>query len=202
MTVPVGQKLKDVSHQPADPEQPAAIEESDFAEIQSPGRATAIQSKEQRVVVHMASQEIVKGYIRCTADANGGPRQLQCATDSDSYLVRLLNRQEFVRITTADIKAIFFVKSHHGDATRKGIRFYAHGPELGRIWVEIRFKDGERLECNIDNSPDHLLNDGFWAYPTDAGGNNLMIYVSKRAIESYRVLGVMAASEPAERGKL
>jgi hypothetical protein len=67
-----------------------------------------------------------------------------------------------------------------------------NGPSVGPIWAEIRFKDNEIIEAMIDNSAKHLSGDGFWFHPSDAGSNNLLVYVNKSAIANYRVLGIQA----------
>lgn len=87
-------------------------------------------------------------------------------------------------------KAVFFVSSFEGDSKRETVRFYSNGPEVGSIWVEIVFRDGEILEGCIHNSIHHLVDDGFFFHPSDPGSNNIVIYVNKSAIVNYRVLGI------------
>jgi hypothetical protein len=90
----------------------------------------------------------------------------------------------------SEIKAVFFVSSFEGDREHKPMRFYTSGPELQSLWVEIVFRDGEIIEGCIRNSIQHLKDDGFFLHPSTPGSNNLLIYVNKAAIVSYRVLGV------------
>src|SRR5262249_5210223 len=82
-----------------------------------------------------------------------------------------------VEIACALLKAIFFVKSLQGDASRQDLRGFiaapaatVHGKKLA-----VRFKDGEIL-CGYTLSyrPDRQ---GFFLFPSDAQGNNLRIYV-------------------------
>jgi len=90
----------------------------------------------------------------------------------------------------SQIKAVFFVSSFEGDREHHPVRFYTSGPELKNLWVEIVFSDGEFIEGCIRNSLHHLKDDGFFLRPSSPGGNNLLVYVNKAALVSYRVLGV------------
>jgi hypothetical protein len=90
----------------------------------------------------------------------------------------------------SQIKAVFFVSSLKGDSEQETVRFYTSGPEVQSIWVEIVFSDGEVIEGCIRNSLHHLKDDGFFLRPSTPGGNNLLIYVNKSAIVSFRVLDV------------
>ncbi len=143
---------------------------------------------EHKVVINLSSGNLLKGYLACT---NGlGPEAIFGNSDVDAVVVRLLDSDNCVIIPISDVKAIFFVKSFRGDAKRKTLRFYSNGPDPGPIWAEIRFNDSEILEGKVDNSVQHLMGDGLLVYPTDSGGNNVLMYVNKKAVRSYRVLGV------------
>lgn len=99
---------------------------------------------------------------------------------------------EFQALNLREAKSLCFVKTFEGDRKREKIRFYANGPEVGLLWVELQFRDGEVEEGAIHNSIHHLIQDGFFLYPSDPEGNNRLIYVNKSAIVRYRVLGVRA----------
>lgn len=149
--------------------------------------------KERKVVVHLGSGSVLKGVIACPNDHD--PEALFENEEIVEIEMRLLEAEEWMRIPIDDVKAIFFVKSFRGDAKRKALRFYSNGPDLGPIWAEIRFHDNEVLEGKIDNTARHLVGKGFVMHPTDSGGNNLMVYVNKKAVRGYRVLGVRANRE-------
>jgi hypothetical protein len=151
-------------------------------------------SKEElKVVIHLSTGEITKGYVEagdkdnptlCVKTADG--------RDCGAVSVRVLGVKETLPVQIRDVKSIFFVKSFRGDPKRKGLRFYNDGPAVGSIWVEIQFKDNEIIEGLIENSLQHLIGNGFLLKPSDPGSNNICIYVNKGAIASYRVLGVKA----------
>jgi hypothetical protein len=91
--------------------------------------------------------------------------------------------------TKFDVDWSQIVSSFEGNRDLQPMRFYTSGPELQSLWVEVVFRDGEIIEGCIRNSLHHLKDDGFFLHPSTPG-NNLLVYVNKSAIVSYRVLGV------------
>lgn len=150
-------------------------------------------AREDKVVLHLTDGSTVKGYL----NLGSGNELSDLFTSSESsnprpVNVRLLN-DSLISLQISGIKAVYFVKSFRGDATRKGLRFYSNGPSLGGIWVEVQFHDNEIVEGTIDNSARHLIGDGFFLHPSDSESNNLLIFINKMEIASFRVLGVKAS---------
>ena len=164
-----------------------------FDEQQEPGKLVVDSSKEeQKVVIHLETSEVIKGYIDHEKDDLAA---FFAGIDGDGLgviPVRIPGAKEPTPIEVREIKAIFVVRSFRGDAKRNGLRFYSHGPAVGSIWVEIQFKDNEIVEGLVENSLHHLMGNGFFLRPSDPGSNNIYIYVNKVAIANYRVLGVRA----------
>jgi hypothetical protein len=149
--------------------------------------------KEHKIVVHLRTGSVFKGHISCGADPD--PAAMFEDAEVSGIDIRLLETAEWVHIPIDEVKAIFFVKSFRGDSKRKTLRFYTNGPDLGPIWAEIRFQDNEVLEGKIDNTARHLAGNGLVVHPTDADGNNLLVYVNKKAVRGYRVLGIRTHHE-------
>ncbi len=165
-----------------------------FDEQREPEKLVVGSSKEeQRVVIHLKTSEVIKGYIE--PDEKDDLAAFFASIDGDGLgivPVRIPGAKEPMPIQVREIKAIFVVRSFRGDAKRKGLRFYSHGPAVGSIWVEIQFTDNEIVEGLVENSLHHLMGNGFLLSPSDPGSNNIYIYVNKVAIANYRVLGVRA----------
>ena len=151
--------------------------------------------EERKVVVKLRSGEVVKGYLTVSGADVADPLHDSNQNSTGALTVRLLNSNASLKVALVDVKAIFFVRSFRGDPKRKDLRFYSNGPAVGTIWAEIRFTDNEVIEATIQNSAQHLMGDGFWFRPSDSESNNVLIYVNKSAIVSYRVLGVRAHRE-------
>lgn len=151
-------------------------------------------TREYKVVIRACSGEVIKGYIDSSEDLDPASLLYDAkGTPLRTIPVRALVSKTPLEIPLQDIKSVFFVRSFRGNQGRKDLHFYANGPEVGKIWAEIRFKDNEVLEGLIENSLEHLLGNGFIVRPTDIGSNNLLVFVNKDAIESFRVLGVRAS---------
>ena len=146
--------------------------------------------EKRKVVVNLGGGQVVRGFVKTTP-----------ATDFESLLRQseqkfpenlLLEREDgsTTEIPVCESKAVFFVKSFDGNLERHGFRFYAYGPEVRGIWVEILFKDEEVIEGVIENSIKHIVDRGFFLSPSDPESNNELIYVNKAAMKQYRVLGL------------
>lgn len=151
--------------------------------------------EERKVVVKLRSGEVVKGHVSVPRVHASDPFYDSKQNRKEALTVRLLSSNESVEIPLSEVKAVFFVKSFRGDPKRKDLRFYSNGPAVGTIWAEIRFSDNEVIEATIENSVQHLMGDGFLLHPSDRESNNVLIYVNKSAIATYRVLGVRAHRE-------
>lgn len=148
-------------------------------------------TEKHRIVVNLRDGTVVKGYLE-TAVPTDLASLLQNPTRG--FPTRLIlqsdNGQGNHEIDVTTAKAIFFVKSFQGDKEKHPVRFYANGPAVHGIWVEVRFNDGEVVEGVIHNSIHHLVEEGFLMSPSDPDSNNEVIYVLKSSISNYRVLGV------------
>jgi len=153
-------------------------------------------TQEHKIVIHVSSGEIIKGYAELSQDLDPAALfDVSKGVALRTIAVRSVGSRTTLDVPLQDIKSVFIVRSFRGDPGRKDLRFYSNGPEVGKIWAEIRFKDSEVLEGLIENSVQHLLGDGLVVRPTDTGSNNLLVYVNKEAIDSFRVLGVRASRE-------
>lgn len=89
-----------------------------------------------------------------------------------------------------DVKAVFYVNSFEGDPARTTINFHTRTPIVHGIWIRLEFLDGEVMEGIVHNSIRYLIDPGFFLLPTDPTSNNKLVYVLKKWISDYRVLGL------------
>jgi hypothetical protein len=94
-----------------------------------------------------------------------------------SFHIEVHGTGEVVELRCRQLKALFFVRSLDGDPTRQDLRGFVEGPAetaQGRK-IAVRFRDNEFV-CGytLSWSPDR---EGFFMFPSDAGGNNHRIYV-------------------------
>jgi Family of unknown function (DUF6982) len=147
-----------------------------------------------KVVVNSGSGDVLNGYLETTEDLESAAFFARPAGTKVVFAVKVAGAEVSKEIALSDIKSLFIVKSFKGDSTRRDLRFYANGPDLGSVWVEVQFKDNEIVEGLVENSVEHLIGEGLLLRPSDPGSNNLLIYVNKAAIAGYRVLGVRSTA--------
>jgi hypothetical protein len=143
----------------------------------------------RKVVVNLGDGRVLRGLMK-TARITGLDALLELSSRKFPQTITLETDNGPLEVLLKDSKAVFFVKSFEGDLERHGLRFYTHGPVIRGIWVEIQFKDNEVIEGIIENSINHIVDEGFLLSPSDPESNNILIYVNKSAMKHYRVLGV------------
>jgi hypothetical protein len=166
------------------------------SQIEHVGQDQPLPVQEHKVVIHRVTGELIKGHLESNRTGDLGSLFEPGENGASKSLpIRTQGAESRIDVPLGEIKSVFFVKSFRGDSNRKDLLFYTNGPEVGRIWVEVRFKDDEVLEGLIENSVKHLIGDGFFLRPTDFRSNNVIVYVSKSAIRSFRVLGIRSPRE-------
>jgi hypothetical protein len=118
-----------------------------------------------RVVAHLMGGKLVKGTTQ------------DFFPNRPIFHVQPTDGTPSVELRTKQLKALFFVKDFVGNHERRDVRGFISGPSetaQGKK-LAVRFKDGELL-CgySLSYSADR---DGFFMFPSDAGSNNLRVYV-------------------------
>jgi hypothetical protein len=108
----------------------------------------------------------------------------------ETVTLRSLETGLVQQLSTADIKAIFLVKTFEGNHRRSPIHFHTQTPASKGLWVRITFHDGELMEGIVNNTAAHVMQAGFTLIPTDPESNNKLIYVPKDRLTSFEVLGL------------
>lgn len=103
-----------------------------------------------------------------------------------AFHVEVAGTNEVIELRCRHLKALFFVKTHEGDAERLDIRGFLEAPPetaQGRK-IAVRFRDGEFL-CGytLSWSPDR---EGFFLFPADPGSNNQRVYVVVTSTEEVK----------------
>lgn len=139
------------------------------------------------VVVQFGGRTL-KGY----SNRAEWPGEAELARFDRTPPILLLDSGELERIPLAGLKAVFFVKSFEG-RWHDDLRFHDHLAPSDCLWVRATFLDGEVIEGLILNSSHHVLHPGFYLFPVDPEGNNLLMYVLKAKLRDFQVLGLRAA---------
>jgi hypothetical protein len=140
------------------------------------------------MVVVQFGGRTVKGY----ADRTQWPTEDQLAGFTETPPIRLLTSGKLETIPLDGVKAIFFVKSFEG-RWHDDLRFHDHLPAPECLWIRATFQDGEVIEGLINNHCQHVVHDGFYMFPIDPEGNNVLMYVLKNQLRDFQVLGLRPA---------
>lgn len=118
-----------------------------------------------RVVARFADGKLLKGTTQ------------DFLPNRPSFHLIPLDGDPAVEVRCDQLKALFIVKSHEGDAQRSSLQGFLEAPATttqGKK-IAVQFKDGELL-CG------HTLSyqpgrPGFFLHPVDARSNNIRVYV-------------------------
>jgi hypothetical protein len=122
-------------------------------------------SEAVRVVAHYVDGRILKGTTQ------------DFRPNRPTFHLVPASGKAIVDVRCADLKAVFFVKTFEGSATRTKLRGFVQAPSettQGKK-IAVRFKDGE-LICGytLAYTPERS---GFFLVPADPKSNNLRVYV-------------------------
>ncbi len=158
--------------------------------MSEPSAVKDAAAEKHKIVITKQDSSVVKGYLRSAMPS------VHELGDSHFCFHEVLAEHGVgvdgapIDVDWSTVKAVFFVSTFEGNRDQETVRFYANGPQVGKIWVEIVFHDGEVIEGCVQNSLRHLKDDGFFLLPSTPGSNNHLIYVNKASIVGYRVLGI------------
>lgn len=142
-----------------------------------------------KVVAHLSDGTLVKGYLSeaesfdpLSAGLTGKnlPAKIQLELSSGAKKV--------IDLETA--KALFFVKTLEGRSDYVELKFFERNPQIEGLWIKIRFRDGEVTEGIVHNSLPFVADSGFFLRPPDPQSNNRVVYVIKRFLADFRILGI------------
>lgn len=91
----------------------------------------------------------------------------------------------------AQVKAVSFVRDLEGSGVLGERREFLARPKTAGVWVELQFRDGERLEGVIPNNLLTLEPQGVTLTPPEAAGNAQRVFVPRQALSQVQVLGVV-----------
>ena len=144
----------------------------------------------ERVVIRIGD-EIIKGFLEIgEGDTLDALLRNVAAAPPAMLVIRTCEDSVIKRIPIEDTKAVFYVKDFDGDPDHRDLRFYKGAPIVHGVWVRLEFSDGEVMEGIVHNTIQFLAAPGFFIRPTDPKSNNRLVYIVKRWLKDFRVLGL------------
>lgn len=96
-----------------------------------------------------------------------------------------------LRLPAGQVKTISFVRDFEGPSIWEERREFLARPKAPGLWVELRFRDGSRLEGVIPNDLLLLEGAGVMLTPPDPAGNTQRVFAPKQSLTAASVLGVV-----------
>lgn len=136
-------------------------------------------STAKRVLVDRYDRPQLRGYV-----------QAQSYLQADG--VELLNPEgNVLKIPYGHIKTVSFVRELEGSSVWGERREFLARPKTPGLWVELRFKDGDRLEGVMGNNLLLVEQTGLALAPPDPAGNTQKVFVPRAGLVGVSVLGVI-----------
>lgn len=150
-----------------------------------------MHKSEVKVVAHLYGGKLVKGFLEAApgADIESALRH-ESGRVCPEIRLYLHTTSKPIKVELDAIKALFFVKSFEGSPDYNEVKFFHSNPTVEGLWVQIKFADGEVTEGVLSNSIRYIVDPGFFLKPPDPLSNNELVYVQKRSLADFRVLGV------------
>jgi hypothetical protein len=95
------------------------------------------------------------------------------------------------QVPYGQVKAVSFVRDLEGPGVLGERREFMVRPKTAGLWVELRFRDGDKLEGVMANNLLLLDASGYGLTPPEAAGNAQRVFVPRQALEEVAVLGVV-----------
>ncbi len=102
-------------------------------------------------------------------------------------------------IATDQIKAICFVRDLSGTSIFQERREFRNRPKSAGLWIELLFRDGDRVEGMVPNNLISLETEGISFTPPDPAGNSMRVFAPREALRSVTVLGVIGVPKKLRR---
>ena len=138
-------------------------------------------STTKKVLIDRFDRAVVRGFVN--PQAMTGEDGVELLSDHGQAAV----------VPYSQIKALSFVKDWEGKSVLGERREFLARPKAAGLWVELAFRDGDRLEGVISSNLLLLEAVGFAIMPPEAAGNTQKVFVPRLALSAINVLGVVGA---------
>jgi hypothetical protein len=93
------------------------------------------------------------------------------------------------------IKAVCFVRDLDGQPLFSERREFFARPKAHGLWVELLFRDGDRLEGILPHNLLEVEPGGYVVTPPEIAGNTQRVFVPRQALRQLNVLGVVGGKK-------
>ena len=133
----------------------------------------------KKVLVHRYDRETLVGHV------NPGvyllPEGVELQTIQGNTVI----------IPYPDVKSVAFVREFESPGPERQV--FQTRPKMPGLWINLQFRDGDRMEGIIPNNLMLLDNSGITLTPPDPFGNQQKIFVPRTSLAAVEVLGVVGS---------
>lgn len=106
-----------------------------------------------------------------------------------------------VAVPYPQVKAISFVRNLDGASVFAERTTFLARPKSAGLWVELAFRDGDKLQGILSNDLLQFESSGLTITPPEVAGNTQRVFVHRTALLGATVLGVIGSPLRLRRGK-
>lgn len=153
-----------------------------------------MKQQSRKVVAHVLGGKLIKGYLSAEQPHDLEHTLRRHLVRNGAHLPIIPHESESeISVGLDSLKALYFVKSFEGRTDYQEVKFFDSHPVVEGLWVQVRFADDEVTEGILQNSLRFLVEPGFLLKPPDPLSNNEYVYVLKKSLKDFRILGVREA---------
>ncbi|GIU73737.1 MAG: hypothetical protein KatS3mg004_0824 [Bryobacteraceae bacterium] len=139
-------------------------------------------STAKKVLVDRYDRTQVKGFVQTQTLVQGGEIEL------------LSTEGAVLRVPVSQVKTVSFVRDLNGPSVWTERREFLSRPKTPGLWIELRFRDGSRLEGVAPNDLLLMEGQGVTLTPPDPAGNTQRVFAPRESLAGAAVLGVVGAT--------
>lgn len=139
-------------------------------------------STAKKVLVDRYDRSRIRGFVQAQTLMQGGELELLSAEGT------------VMRLPGGQVKSVSFVREFDGPSIWEERREFLARPKAPGLWVELRFRDGSRLEGVIPNDLLLLDGSGVMVTPPDTAGNTQRVFAPRQSLAGAVVLGVVGVA--------
>lgn len=139
-------------------------------------------STAKKVLIDRYDRTQVKGFVQTRSLVQGDEVEL------------LSIEGAVVRVPLAQVKTVSFVRDLNGPSIWTERREFLARPKTPGLWIELRFRDGSRMEGVAPNDLLLMEGQGVTLTPPDPAGNTQRVFAPRESLAGAAVLGVVGAA--------
>jgi hypothetical protein len=136
-------------------------------------------STNKKVLVRRYDRETLSGHVNPAVYLR--PEGVELVSTQGNTLV----------VPYPDVKSVAFVREFEGSGDERLV--FQTRPKMQGLWVNLQFRDGDRMEGIIPNNLMLLDTIGITVTPPDPFGNQQRIFVPRTSLAAVEVLGVVGS---------